>query len=173
MKNSATLQGGPAESITSAESRLRQRILVVDDDADIRRMNADILECYGYAVETAEDGAAAWNALQKSAYDLVITDYNMPKVSGVELIKKMHAGQVTVPVIMLTGDLPTWEFAEPWIEPARILLKPYNLTDLLDMVKEVLHLNSAATGEPALPPNWETPSSDGAPTAKINLHKIP
>ncbi|HEV2696053.1 MAG TPA: response regulator [Verrucomicrobiae bacterium] len=168
MKNSESLQGGQAESIAAAESRLRQRILVVEDDADIRRMNADILECYGYAVETAEDGAAAWDSLEKKTYDLVITDYNMPKVSGVELIKKMHAGQLAVPVIMVTGDLPTWEFAEPWIEPARILLKPYNLSDLLDMVKEVLHLNTVATEEPALPPNWEAPDkTDGT---KINFH---
>ena len=168
IKTMNTSYNGPADILSHPASFLRQRILVVDDDADIRRLNADILACHGYAVDTAEDGAAAWIALQKHRYDLVVTDYNMPKVTGVELIKQMNAGHIAVPVIMVTGDLLNWEFTEPWIDPARILLKPYNFLDLLDMVKEVLDLNTVAAGEMAPPPNWRIPPVDKTGYADID-----
>ena len=57
-------------------------ILVVDDDADIRQVNADVLSRFGYQTETAANGAAAWEALQANRYDLLITDNKMPKVTG-------------------------------------------------------------------------------------------
>lgn len=88
-----------------------QRILVVEDEQDLRQLTAEILIDAGYQVDVAEDGAAAWSALQLSQYDLLITDQFMPKVSGVELLRRIHAAQMTLPVIMATGFLPTWGFA--------------------------------------------------------------
>ena len=92
MKNDEVLQTGDSPG---AQARCRatpsNRILVVDDDADIRQVNADVLRRFGYQTETAADGAAAWEALQANRYDLLITDNRMPKVSGVELVKKMRS----------------------------------------------------------------------------------
>ena len=118
------------------------RILVVEDERDLRQITAEVLIDAGYQVDVAEDGAAAWDALQLSQYDLLITDQLMPKLSGVELLKKIHAARMTLPVIMATGYLPTWEFAlHTWLQPVKMLLKPYSFEKLLGMVKNVLNQN--------------------------------
>ncbi len=67
--------------------RKPRRILAVDDDAIVRQIIARTLTRSGYTVDLAVDGAAGWEALSAVRYDLLITDYNMPKVSGVELLK--------------------------------------------------------------------------------------
>jgi two-component system chemotaxis response regulator CheY len=115
------------------------RILVVDDEVSIRQLITSALVGSGYRVDAAEDGADAWEALQVNHYDLLITDNNMPKVSGVQLLQKLHATRHALPVIMATGTLPKEEFArKPWLAPAATLLKPYTLADLLKTVKAVL-----------------------------------
>jgi len=117
----------------------RQRILVVEDEPDLRQITAEVLIDAGFQVDVAEDGAAAWSALQLSKYDLLITDQLMPKVSGVELLKKIHAANMTLPVSMATGYLPTWEFAlHTWLQPVKMLLKPYSFEKLLGLVKNIL-----------------------------------
>jgi CheY-like chemotaxis protein len=77
-----------------------RRILVVEDDSVIRRLNAEVLTRSGYQVNTVEDGAAAWNALVGDGYDLMITDNMMPTLTGEELLKKLRAARMAVPVIM-------------------------------------------------------------------------
>ena len=107
-------------------------ILVVEDDRSIRQLNAEVLMRSGYDVDVAEDGAAAWEELSTEGYDLMITDNTMPRLSGVELLKKLHAARMDLPVIMATGKLPTEEFnRSPWLQPAALLLKPYTVEDLL------------------------------------------
>jgi len=92
------------------------RILVVDDDVDLRHVNAEALRRGGYQTETAADGAAAWEALQANSYDLLITDNSMPKVSGVELVKKVRSARMSLPVILASGALPTEELdRNPWL----------------------------------------------------------
>jgi DNA-binding response OmpR family regulator len=127
---------------------------VVDDDGEIRRLNAQVLEKSGYHVEAAEDGAVAWEALNTDNYDLMITDHNMPKVSGVELLKKLRAARMALPVIMATGSLPEEEFARyPWLQPAATLLKPYTTDELLGTVREVLSATNGALDEILPPPD--------------------
>ena len=122
-----------------------QRILVVEDEQGLRQLTAEVLVDAGYRVEVAEDGATAWAALQLSKYDLLITDQFMPKLSGVELLRKIHAANLTLPIIMATGFLPTWEFAlHPCLQPVKMLLKPYSFQKLLSMVKNVLHTSGSA-----------------------------
>jgi DNA-binding response OmpR family regulator len=114
------------------------RILVVEDDILIRQLNTVALLRSGYDVDTAEDGDAAWKALSADCYDLVITDNSMPKVTGIELLKKMRAGRMELPVIMATGVLPKEEFGRhPWRNPA-MLAKPYTIEEMLSAVKKVL-----------------------------------
>lgn len=115
------------------------RILVVDDEPGIRRLNATVLSRSGYEVSAAADGADAWQALNTDGYDLLITDQNLPKVSGVELIKKLRGARMAVPVIMATGTFPREELnRHPWLQPDATLLKPYTIEALLGTVKEVL-----------------------------------
>ncbi|MBC8096459.1 MAG: response regulator, partial [Akkermansiaceae bacterium] len=68
-------------------ARPPRRILVVDDETMIRELVTDVLSRSGYEVDTAEDGAIAWDKLQHQHYDLLVTDNTMPKLSGIDLIK--------------------------------------------------------------------------------------
>ena len=119
---------GDTIHLQSEEDRLskpRKRILMVEDDADIRRLNTEDLRNVGYLVDGVEDGAAAWEVLQRASYHLLITDQHWPKLSGVELLKKIRDANMALPVIMITDILPKLEFAEhPGIQPATILLEP-------------------------------------------------
>jgi CheY-like chemotaxis protein len=135
------------------QSNSRQRILVVEDERDLRQITAEGLTDAGYQVDVAEDGATAWTALQIYQYDLLFTDQFMPKVSGVELLKKIHESRITLSVIMATGFLPTWEFAlHPCLQPVKMLLKPYSFGKLLGMVKNVLSKTASVGNDIPLPP---------------------
>jgi len=155
--------GESAGTSTHREPNLRQRILVVEDDALICQLNTEVLTYSGYQVDAAEDGAAAWDALQRNSYDLVVTDNEMPKVTGVELIKKLQDARMNLPVIMATGKLPDEEFAHyPCLQPAVTLLKPYTFDELLNAVKAVLRATADALEEIAPPPNWQIPPPDNS-----------
>jgi DNA-binding NtrC family response regulator len=131
--------GNPAAEFLSSQPDCRQRILVVENAEDLRQLNAEMLLDAGYEVEVAEDGVAAWAALQLDHYDLMLTDQFLPKLSGVELLKKIHTARMTLPVIMATEILPTWEFAlHPCLQSVKMLRKPYTLDKLLGTVMSVL-----------------------------------
>jgi CheY-like chemotaxis protein len=132
-----------------------RRIFVVDHDPYIRHLSAEVLIQHGYEVNAAEDGAAAWEELQVNNYNLLITDQKIPKVSGVELLKKIHATRMALPVIMATKTLPTRKFTLlPWLQSATILRKPYTFEKLLGMVKNVLYATAIVRGEITPSPNW-------------------
>jgi two-component system, chemotaxis family, chemotaxis protein CheY len=129
----------PAVPLQSGPMKSPQRILVVDDENDSRQLTVDVLSDSGYAVEAVKDGAAGWEALQESNYDLIITDNKMPRMKGIELIEKLRAACMALPVIMATSYLPTHEFVRrPWLKPDLTLEKPYSNDDLLEAVDKIL-----------------------------------
>ena len=71
--------GEPVRATLLSKPALRQRILVVEDELLVRRLNTRMLIYSGYDVDSAEDGAMAWAALQLTKYDLMVTDNEMPK----------------------------------------------------------------------------------------------
>src|SRR6266516_2928525 len=75
------------------------RLLVVEDDPTMRNLGAQVLVRAGYQVDAAEDGAAGWEALRAERYDLLITDHRMPRLSGLELVKKLRSARMTLPVV--------------------------------------------------------------------------
>ncbi len=113
-----------------------QRILLVDDEKIIRQLFSEVLADAGYQVDTAEDGAAGWEKLQAVNYDLLITDNNMPKVSGVQLIRKLHFTNKSLPIVMATATPP--ENLEE-LKLAGLLAKPFGMDELLQAVEEALH----------------------------------
>ena len=134
MKNDNVLQTGDSPG---AQARCLagpyNSILVADDDADVRQVSADVLRRFGYRTETAADGAAAWEALQANSYDLLITDNNLPKVSGVELVKKVRSAHMTLPVILASPELRAEELDRiPWLQPVATLIKPFSTGHLLE-----------------------------------------
>jgi two-component system, chemotaxis family, sensor histidine kinase and response regulator WspE len=69
------------------QARSRKRVLVVDDSLTVRELERKLLEARGYGVEIAVDGMDGWNAVRTGAFDLVISDVDMPRLDGVELTR--------------------------------------------------------------------------------------
>jgi two-component system KDP operon response regulator KdpE len=77
------------------------RVLVVDDETGIRKVVRDALERAGHEVESAPDGAAALDLAEEKPFDLVVTDLSMPKMSGIELVRRIRE-KSAVPILVLT-----------------------------------------------------------------------
>ena len=143
-----------------SEPRPTHRILVVEDEEDIRRLNAEVLKSSGYHVDAAADGTAAWEALCADNYDLMITDNSMPKLTGVDLLKKLRSARMALPVIMATGTMPQEEFKRyPWLQPTATLVKPYTIEELLGTVRVVLRATDSAVGQFEPMPDWRSQPS--------------
>jgi CheY-like chemotaxis protein len=123
----------------SQPHRLR-RILVVEDEGDLRQFYLSVLARDGYHVNAAADGEAGWQALQAAGfasggYDLLITDNKMPGLSGVELIEKVHSAHMELPIILASGAMPA---DTECLQLAAVLPKPFFMGDLLNIVHDVL-----------------------------------
>ena len=119
------------------------RILVVDDDAELRQSVRMILAKAGYEVIVAEDGEKAIAAVQAGdtpcKVDLVVCDLYMPKVGGVETITYFRSHLPSVPVIAMTGSQDI-SSAQALFEKgiAEFLLKPFGPSELLSAVEKAL-----------------------------------
>ena len=115
------------------------RILVVEDDSEMRSLLADELSEDGYEVVEAKDGAEAALKVVHEAFDLVITDMKMPKMGGLELLPVVKEASPDVPVIVITafGD---WHTSMEATEKGsfRYLTKPFKMPDLKEVVKQAL-----------------------------------
>lgn len=117
------------------------RILFVDDNEALRRSGCLLLSGLGYVVDDAEDGEAGWRAVSSAHYDLVITDHDMPRLSGLALVERMEAAGIVVPVIMVSGTpletvLGSASRAEPLL--SAFLPKPFGPVKLRETVEQVL-----------------------------------
>ncbi|MGA2281887.1 MAG: response regulator [Verrucomicrobiota bacterium] len=164
MKDNELLQAGePAGALVQCQAHPRHRILVVDEDSDLRLLYADVLALPGYHVDAAEDGAAGWEALQVNNYNLLITEHSLPKLTGVELVKKLRSARMAVPVVLAAVRLPTYELARNTsLQLAATLLKPFAVDTLLDTVKNILRATDSLHEQIASPPDWRNqPSAVG------------
>jgi DNA-binding response OmpR family regulator len=131
--------GEPASAPCQGSTRSTHRILVVDEDRDLRQLYTEALAGPGYHVDATDDGAAAWEALKANRYNLLITEHEIPNLTGVELIKMLRAARMAVPVVMAAGRLPTHQLAQdPSLQLAATLSKPFAVDALLDTVRNVL-----------------------------------
>jgi two-component system sensor histidine kinase and response regulator WspE len=87
-----------------AKSAGSRRILVVDDSLTVREVERKLLQDAGYTVETAVDGADGWNQLAKGRFALVVTDVDMPRMNGIELVTRMKADErfCDLPIIIVS-----------------------------------------------------------------------
>jgi two-component system sensor histidine kinase and response regulator WspE len=75
------------DTATAADAGVRKRVLVVDDSLTVRELQRKLLDTRGYRVEIAVDGMEGWNAVRTSPFDLVVTDIDMPRLDGIELVR--------------------------------------------------------------------------------------
>lgn len=94
---------GPASAASGARRPVK-RILVVDDSITVRELERQLLEGRGYAVDVAVDGVDGWNAVRAGDYHLVISDVDMPRMDGIELVRsiKQDARLKSVPVVIVS-----------------------------------------------------------------------
>lgn len=126
---------------TSPAQQARASILLVDDDPLIAELVVDILGMDGYDVETAADGVTALEKLQDRRYDLIVTDLHMPKLDGSgfyrELLKRRaHPSKKIIFLTGTTGGSDEQRFIADNGLP--VLLKPFNMTQLTELVRSVL-----------------------------------
>ena len=120
----------------------KRRILVADDDPDIRRTLQIGLEKAGYEVVEARDGEEATRLWRENGVDLIIADIYMPNKSGLQLIMELRAHNSTIPVIAMSDggrnkNLNPLIYSEV-LGSVRTIGKPFSLEDMVAMVKQEL-----------------------------------
>lgn len=123
----------------------KANILVVDDEPGVRDMLADALRMQGYAAATAADGHTALREIYEGDFDLIISDVNMPKVNGFELLERLRATGDETPVILLTARGDRADVAVGFRAGADdYVTKPFGLEELMLRVEARLkHLLNA------------------------------
>jgi len=124
------------------------RILVVDDFSTMRRIVKNLLTDLGFTnMAEAEDGHSALAALRASSFDFVVTDWNMPGMSGIELLKAIRADDrlKTLPVLMVTAEAKR----EQIIEAAQngvngYIIKPFTAQTLQEKLDKVFERLAAS-----------------------------
>ena len=86
------------------QARQRKRILVVDDSITVRELERQLLQARGFAVDVAVDGMDGWNAIRSARYDLVVSDVDMPRMDGIELVTliKNDPASKDIPVVIVS-----------------------------------------------------------------------
>lgn len=117
----------------------KRRILVVDDEEDIRQILCDSLADDNFEVITCSDGYEALELIKEGFFELIITDLRMPGIDGIELIDTIKQISPEVPVIMLTAYGSAGVQREmDRLQAHRYFEKPFSLEELKEAVKEAL-----------------------------------
>jgi CheY-like chemotaxis protein len=125
--------------MSAVKAAAAHRILLVEDDSTVLQFSTMVLARGGYQVTGVEGGEAAWEAIQSASYDLLVTDSQMPGMSGLELVSKLRSAQIGLPIIMASGRIEAGEFAQNQpLQPTIALRKPFTAEQLLETVAEAL-----------------------------------
>lgn len=115
------------------------RILLAEDDDDMRRFLVKALEKAGYSVQSYDNGASAYERLREEPFSLLLTDIVMPEMDGIELARRATELDPDLKVMFITG------FAAVALNPesdapknATVLSKPFHLRDLVNEVEKIL-----------------------------------
>ena len=116
------------------------RVFVVDDDQVVRRLAQAILRRGGHQVVALDNGQAALDALEQSTPDIVITDLMMPRMDGLELVRRIRAETrwAGLPIVVLTARGTSADLRRAREAKAdRFLTKPFSSAQLLDVVEDL------------------------------------
>src|SRR6187549_273010 len=139
----------------------RKQILVVDDEPNLRRVLSAQLERDGYDVRTAEDGEQALVVLKEHHLDLIITDLRMPKLDGMELLRRAVAIDDELPVVMITAHGTVDNAVEALKTGAfDYLTKPFDQAEVRAIVRKALRTRDLSAAEATRAP--EAVSEEGA-----------
>ena len=121
------------------DPEVQRRILIVEDDEDMRENLRRILTLAGYQVHLARDGSEAITALQTEPFHLVLTDLVMPRMGGLELLREIRRRERDLPVVFLTAFGKSAAFAEAMdLGAIGFITKPFHANSLLAVIREVI-----------------------------------
>lgn len=155
----------------------RAQILVVDDETNLRRVLAAVLEREGYDVFVAADGREALGILDNHHVDLVVTDVRMPEVDGMTLLREVQRIDADIPVIMITAHSTVDNAVEALKGGAfDYLTKPFEQSDVKDVVRRALQTRRIAereTHRSSVVSVWEGSTVVGSsPAATTLMHSL-
>ncbi len=118
------------------------KVLVVDDFATMRRILKNILKQLGFKnLVEADDGTTAWDILEEQKIDLVLADWNMPKMTGLELLKKVRASEnyAKVPFLMVTAEAQKQNVIEAvQAGVSNYVVKPFTAEAISEKLEKIL-----------------------------------
>lgn len=138
---------------------MSRRVLLCDDEIHILRAAEFKLSKAGFDVQCAGDGQEGWEIIERSPPDIVVTDLQMPRMTGLQLAQKVRENPATrdLPILMLTAkgyELTQQELAARW-GIAAVMTKPFSPRELLKTVEQTLAASDQAAAAGTSP---ETPS---------------
>ena len=129
---------------------MSKKILVVDDEADVRRFLTAVLQKRGHETLTAVDGREAYEIAERERPDLIILDLNLPKIDGVEVCQRIRAAGSPVGILMLTARSSLDDRVNGLDQGADdYLVKPFHFPELLARVRAILR-REGETRDPIL-----------------------
>lgn len=115
-----------------------KRILLADDEEVLRMLTVDTLEDEGFEIDEAEDGQEAVDMLETKRYDLLILDYMMPRMTGLEVVKYVRAKNTPIKILMLTAKSQQQDIECLKDAGANYYMaKPFSPTKLVEAVREI------------------------------------
>ncbi len=163
-----------------AGRRTTPRVLLVEDNADYRKVLHYLLASNGYAVSEARDGREGLKAAREVRPDLALLDFDMPHMNGYELLVELRRNEETrkLPVVFLTGAANRRHLKDLSLDVARFLDKPISNSQLLQTVADLLgappvptEVEAPETAPPGLPGDHDTapapPEEDQAPEPRL------
>jgi CheY-like chemotaxis protein len=124
-------------STNQAEKRGSGRLVLIDDDEDLRSVVSSALHALGYEVTAAPDGPTGLKALGSERPDALIVDFAMPGMNGAEVAKMAREIWPELPVVLASGYADTDAIERAIGKDAKLLRKPFRMDELLDAVSEI------------------------------------
>ncbi|MBO4314175.1 MAG: chemotaxis response regulator CheY [Desulfovibrio sp.] len=119
----------------------RMRVLVVDDFSTMRRIVRNILRQLGLAnVVEADDGTTAWEVLNREKIDFIVSDWNMPKMAGIDLLRKVRASEQFshIPFLMVTAEAQQENIIEAvQAKVSNYIVKPFTADTLKQKIDKI------------------------------------
>lgn len=129
----------------------QKRILIVDDDDEIRELLEFDVAQSGYFVDVAKDGLEGLNKALNNTYDLILLDVMMPKMNGFDVCKTIRQAKLAIPILMLTAKGTIYDKTEGFDCGADdYLVKPFDIQEVLLRIRVLLRRNQVADNDNSL-----------------------
>lgn len=120
----------------------KKRILIVDDDEEIRELLEFDIAQSGYVVDTAKDGLEGLNKALNNSYDLILLDVMMPKMNGFDVCKNIRKARLAIPILMLTAKGTIEDKTDGFDSGADdYIVKPFDIQEVLLRIRVLLRRN--------------------------------